>query len=135
MNEARWVETNNTINSISNILSKMFLSLLLVDLPLIFPSEIQTEHEGYPSQTYPKEKTTPFSPPLYQFCEVEQSFLKLHIPVMEKQSLGKQITSWLLKQTPQECFGLFFLFITTKIKAFLFQNYSNLLSRTSNITL
>lgn len=72
--QTRWVEINNAINSIksiSNMVSNMYLSLLLVDLPLIFPSETQTEHEGYPLQTYPEEKTIPFSPPLYQFCEVE----------------------------------------------------------------
>lgn len=93
------------------MLSNMFLSLLLLDLPLIFPSEIQIEHEGYPSQTYPEEKTTPFYPPLYQFCEVEQSFSKLHIPVIEKQSLGKQITSCLLKQG---MFGVFFFIYNHK---------------------
>lgn len=71
MKPGEWKLIQSTASKAFPICSPTCFCLLLLDLPLIFPSETQIEHEGYPSQTYPEEKTIPFYPPLYQFCEVE----------------------------------------------------------------
>lgn len=50
MKPGKW-KLKNPMKNTSSIPSNMFLSFLLVDFPLIFPTETKMQDEGYPLQT------------------------------------------------------------------------------------